>query len=199
VAINLLKLLSRFDEVSDRETEHAYSRTLVPSVAEYGYLNIVYKPQAPGVVAAGDTALRLPATLLAFYAAWNGARLFFDVLSIRGCLPSGQRYNRSDPFAVLPFDLRESDRSLACQLDEAGVIRIGTYNSDGSAVCMQRDSRQVECYIGKDLARPRERWSSLDEWLISEISRLSLFFDSAGKALISNDRLLLPGSGATPD
>jgi hypothetical protein len=199
MAIDLLNLIARFDDVSDRETDHAYFRTRVRSVAEYGYLYIVYKPPARDIVAAVDADLRFPPALREFYADWNGARLFFSALAIRGCLPSGQVYNRSDPFAVLPFDLGEVDRRSDHQLDEAGVICIGTYRSDGSVVCMHRDSGQVDCYVGRDLARVRREWSTLEEWMVSEITRLSLFFDSAGNCLISDEGLFLPGGDERPN
>ncbi len=193
MTIDLLKLISRFEEVSDRETEHGYFRTRVPTVAPYAYLNIIYKPCASEVLGAVHAELRLPAALFDFYRVWNGARMFLGALSVRGCLPEGQRINRSDPFALLPFDLRESDRALASVLDREGLLRIGTYNHDGSIVCMSRDSERVQCYHEADIGRVRQAWSSLSEWLVSEIARLSLLFDSKGHPLAPEDLLLPPG------
>jgi hypothetical protein len=198
-ALDLLALLSRFDNLSDRETDHAYFRTLVPSVAKYGYLSVVFKPQAPDIVAAVSTELNLPPALCEFYTSWNGARLFFGALSIRGCLPAGQLLNRSDPFALLPFDLRESGRGLASRLERKGLLRIGTYNADGSIVCISRDSGRVECYVEEDLGRVRQAWGSVNEWLVSEIARISLLFDSKGNRLVTNGRFLLPGTEARPN
>jgi len=199
MTIDLLKLISRFDAVADKETEHAYFRTRVASVAPYAYLNIIYKPCPQELLAAVDSELRLPRSLLDFYKLWNGSRMFLGTLSVRGCLPQGQALNRSDPFALLPFDLREPDRRLASRLETKGLLRIGTYNSDGSIVCISRDSGRVECYVGADLGKVRQAWGGLHEWLMGEISRISLLFDSKGNRLVMDERLLLPGSEVRPN
>jgi len=199
MTIDLLKLISRFDVVADRETEHAYFRTRVASVAPYAYLNIIYKPCPQELLAAVHSELRLPQSLVDFYKLWNGSRMFLGALSVRGCLSQGQLLNRSDPSALLPFDLREPDRGLASRLETKGLLRIGTYNSDGSIVCISHDSGRVECYVGADLGRVRQGWASVQEWLMSEISRISLLFDSKGNRLVTDDRLLLPGSEARPN
>lgn len=199
MTIDLLKLISRFDAVADRETEHAYFRTRVASVAPYAYLNIIYKPCPQEVLAAVHSELHLPQSLVDFYKLWNGSRMFLGALSLRGCLRQGQLLNRSDPFGLLPFDLREQNRGLASRLETNGLLRIGTYTLDGSIVCISRDTGRVECYVGAELERVRQSWGSLQEWLMSEISRISLLFDPKGNRLATDERFLLPGGEARPN
>lgn len=74
-------------------------------------------------------------------------------------------------------------------------IYIGSYGYDRSMVCINRDTEVVSCFQGVEFAKLRKTWPNLENWLIEEIRRLSILFDSDGKLLVSEDQLL-PDAGA---
>jgi len=197
VSIDLLAALGKFRNISDRETDHAYFKTKVPSVAPEAYLNIVYKPAAPDIRAELEKELQLPSSLVEFYQQWNGARLFVTALSIYGCIPRNYLICRTDPFRLLPFNLRELNRECGWQAAKRNLICIGTYSYDGSIVCMRRKSQEIVCYFGEQFGEERQSWSNLDEWLGEEISRLSICFDENGNRLVPKENLL-PGPDPSP-
>jgi hypothetical protein len=192
MSIDLLGVLGKFEDASSRETEDAYFRTHVPEVGSGAYLNIVYKAPASAVLQEVERELRLPATLLEFYNAWNGARLFVGALSVYGCLPAGQRIDRTDPLKLLPYDIREVNREFAMQTKVRGLLCIGSYSYDRSIVCMRREPQSVVCYVGTEFSKVRQEWSGVEQWLSGELSRLSLLFDADGKRLVAKESLL-PG------
>jgi hypothetical protein len=197
VTIDLLAALGKFKNLSDRETDHAYFMTKVPSVAPEAYLNIVYKPVAPEIRAELEKGLQFPNSLAEFYQHWNGARLFVGALSIYGCLPRNYLLYRADRFKVLPFNLREINHEFLSQTSHKNLICIGSYSYDRSIVCMNRKSQSIACYVGKQFAEERQTWPSLDQWLSDEITRLSFFFDECGNRLVPEEHLL-PGPNPSP-
>lgn len=190
--INLLKLLGKFESVSNRETAGAYFQTHVPAVGSDAYLNIVYKAAPMAVVREVDRDIRLPASLIDFYTTWNGARLFVGALSIYGCLSIGQTLDRTDPYKLLPFDLRAVNQEFAMRTTDLGLLCIGSYSFDRSIICMRRKTQSVICFVGKHFSKVRMEWTSLELWLTEEIARISLLFDEKGNRLVEKDHLL-PG------
>jgi hypothetical protein len=190
--IELLRLLTKFNDLADRETEDAYFRTHVPTVGSSAYLNIVYKAPPRSILEEVDRDLHFPESLKRFYADWNGARLFVGALSVYGCLSNGRSFDRTDPFRLPPFDVREINREFAKQTKSAGLICIGSYSYDRSIVCIHRETQSVFCCVGKDFSKRRQEWADLDQWLTEETGRLSFLFDSTGTRLVDKE-LLLPG------
>jgi hypothetical protein len=190
--IDLLAMLGKFETVSDQETPDAYFRTHIPVVGSSAYLNIVYKASPKAVLDEVDQEVRLPESLLDFYNAWNGARLFVGALSVNGCVPTGQLLDRTDPFKLLPFDVRDANKKFTRQTKDAGLVCIGSYSYDGSIVCLHRETQSVSCYVGTDFSKLRQEWRSLDHWLRDEVVRISLLFDTRGNRLVEKERLL-PG------
>ena len=197
VSVDLLAALGKFRNISDRETDHAYFKTKVPSVAPEAYLNIVYKPAASDIRAELEKELQLPSALAEFYQQWNGAHLFLPGFSIYGCIPRNYLICRTDPSRLLPFNLRELNRECGSQAAKRNLICIGTYSYDGSIVCMRRKSQEIVCYFGEQFGEERQSWSNLDEWLGEEISRLSICFDENGNRLVPKENLL-PGPDPSP-
>ena len=192
MAINLLAMLGKFKKMADQETEDAYFRTKVPSVGPDAFLNIVYKAPPREVSDEVELDLRLPSSLSDFYRQWNGARFFVGGLSVYGCVPSGQQLDRTSPFKLLPFNIREVNREFSRQVNDAGLVCIGSYSYDRSIVCMRRESQSVVCFVGKDFSNVRREWRNLEHWLAEELLRLSLLFDEEGNRLTDKGRLL-PG------
>jgi hypothetical protein len=192
VALDLIVQLKKFRNVSDRETSDAFFLTHLPAVGSAAFLNIVYKAAPSQIREEIGRELRLPSTMLEFYNAWNGARLFVGALSIYGCVPEGQLLDRTDPTRLQPFNIREVNHEFQRRLRDREVVCIGSYSYDRSIVCMDRRSQAVTCHIGTEFGRVRQEWTSLDQWLTDELGRLSLLFDERGNRLVEKDRLL-PG------
>jgi hypothetical protein len=194
LTIDLLATLARFENVDDYETALAFYRTRVPAVGRLAYLNSVYKPAPPEVRHELDDALGLTSELRDFYAQWNGVRLFFDLLSIYGCLPRRYLLDRADPTDLLPFDLRQINAELAERLSGTDLVCIGAYGYDRSRVYQRRATGEVICAVGDDqVGDLRGRWPSLREWLASEIPRVAACFDPKGRRLVPPERSL-PGA-----
>ncbi|MGH9719989.1 MAG: hypothetical protein ACRD8O_07235 [Bryobacteraceae bacterium] len=192
MAFDLLTLLGKFKNLSNRETDAALFRTKVPSVGPDAYLNIVYKPAAAQVRTELARELQFSSSLSEFYQCWNGARFFVGALSVYGCLPVNYQIVRSDPLKLLPFSIREVNREFSTQMKERDLVCVGSYSYDRSVVCICRKSQSVTCFVGKDFSKERQSWSSLDHWLSDELLRLSALFDESGDRLVEKDKLL-PG------
>lgn len=192
MAIDLLRHLGEFQDVSNRETKDAYFLTHVPSVGSAAYLNIVYKAPEPALREEVGRELKLPSTLQDFYCSWNGARLFVGALAVYGCLPVDKVLQRSDPTRLLPFDIREVNLEFARETQARDIICIGSYSYDRSLVCIHRETLSVTCYVGKDFGNVRQEWVSLGQWLTDELARLSLLFDERGVLLVEK-QFTLPG------
>ena len=191
--VDLLGLLARFADVDDLEVQRAYYRTKVPSVGPQAYLNIVFRPTDVAVRKEVEHEVGLQPDLVEFYSRCNGARLFFDRVSIYGCLPRPHPpLDRDDPFGFLPFDLRRVNAELGEDLAERNLLCVGAYGYDRSYVSVRRDTCEVVCATGDDFDRLRARWRSLSDWLSSEIPRVGGCFDERGKLLVTPEATL-PG------
>lgn len=191
--INLTKLVERFSSSGDVETPSAYYLTGLQNPHGVAHLNIIFKAAPLPVREWVATRLDLCANLRAFYAMWNGARLFFDSLSLYGCLPRNQLFDRANPFGVLPFDIVEINSECLPGRAKDNLICIGSYSFDRSLVCIERLSGEIICFEGASFNKQRSAWKSLDSWLNEEIARLSLLFDYNGNQL-APDELTLPSA-----
>jgi hypothetical protein len=195
--IDLFSLLSRFENIDDVETDIAFYRTKVPSVAPMAYLNIVYKATTRATVEEHESALHLPPELVEFYRQWNGARLFVGRMSIFGCIPNPHPlFKRQDPLAYLPFDLRLENGMRHSELLSRNLLCVGVYTQDTSLVCMRRHTSEVICTMGKDLDRVRAQWPSFREWLSAEVPRVAACFDERGNLAVP-PAFTLPGTTPT--
>jgi hypothetical protein len=194
MAIELLRLLAQFENVSDRESDTAYFRTHVPSVAPLAYLHIIFKPAPEDVLADAARRLRMPRPLIEFLAAQNGAILFSDALSVGGVHRVGQLLDREDPFLCQPYNTELSNRNWP-PYDPERFLAIGSYSFDGSTVCIDRRDQRIYLFERGDetlLPTPLCSWQDLDQWITSEITRLSVLFDRRGKALVKEFQTLPP-------
>lgn len=184
---DLIGFLSKFKNISNMETEHAFFKTMVsPGV----YLNTIFKPASLGTVIQVAEDLMLPESLIKFYRGCNGAHLFVNALSIWGCLPKSYLLDRSQPFTLPPFNIRDANREMLSRRQDENLICVASYYYDGSSVCMHRSSQKVICFVGTGFTEELCKWNTLEEWLTSEITRLSLCFNDEGKCLVDEKHLL---------
>jgi hypothetical protein len=189
MAVAILPLLEKFENVNDRETETAFLRT---QVAVEGYLNIVYKPANPDTLLAATKKLRFPRQFGELLSTQNGAILFSGALSLYGVVSAGTLLKRDDPSSLPPYNIE--DENFDWPPDDAETfLVIGGYSFDGSRVCIDRGGSRVCLFRrGEDrlLPTPVHSWQSPDEWLRSEIARLAFLFDSMGKMLVDESNTL---------
>jgi hypothetical protein len=184
---DLLKLLSKFENVNNQENDVAYYRTHVPWVAELAYLNIVYKPADPTTLESVSAEMRIPKPWKEFLATTNGARLFSAYLYIYGVVDPGTLLDRSDPFRLPTINLERTNRGLT--LDRQQYLEIGSYGQDGSLVCLDRERNTVQVFH-RGSKTAYASWPSSEEWLNLEVQRLADLFDSRGKLLTDGDATL---------
>ena len=182
MTIDLLRALSKFEVANDQESEIAVFRTHVPWVAPLAYLHIIYKPAPHFLLEDLAEKLRMPKPCTQLLAKQNGAHLFAGALSIFGVHRQGQLLNREDPFLALPFNIEWENAELKC-LDRARFLAIGGYGFDGSTVCIDRRDGRVSVFR-RDETNPLVSWCDLEDWVNSEVARLSLLFDWRGKRLV---------------
>lgn len=190
MTIEVLRLLSAFENINDRESETAFFCTHVPQAGSLAYLNIVFKPAAADVLRRAAVKLRMPGVLAEFLSVQNGAILFLGALSIYGVHRSGQLLNRGDPFFDLPFSIEEENRNWPAP-DSTRFLAIGGYSFDGSMVCIDRRDCSLSLFGRGErdlLPAPLLNWPSLQVWLTTEIARLSMLFNHKGKRLVDESQ-----------
>jgi hypothetical protein len=190
--MKLIKLLSKFHSFNDRESEAAFFLTNVPWVAPQAYLNIIFKPAPTDALNHVKTALALPASFCELLGSQNGAIMFSGALCIYGVHKPRQLLDRSNPFALPPFDI-ELENSNWPPDDAERLVAIGAYGADGSRVCMDRFKLHLELWpreAPRLRSSPPLLWESLDQWILSEIPRLSMLFNETGKLLVADAETL---------
>jgi hypothetical protein len=175
---DLYKLLREFEDINDQESETAYFRTNVPSVAPLAYLHIIFKPVPDPVRSERTQALQIPRSLADFYRAQNGAILFSGSMSIYGLHQPGQLIERDDVFRILAFNIEDHNS----EPPRPSLLCCGGYSVDGSSVWIDRIDGIIYRYM-QHLRAPCNTWRSLEEWIGHEISRLSALFDRRGTNL----------------
>ena len=184
---DLLKLLSKFENVNNQENDVAYYRTHVPWEAPLAYLNIIYKPADPTTLESVSDEMRIPKPWKEFLATTNGAVLFSSYLYVFGVVDPRQLLDRSDPFRLPPMNLEKLSRGLT--LDRQQYLQIGSYGQDGSLVCLDRQRNTVAA-LHKGSKTAYASWPSSEEWLNLEVKRIADLFDSRGKLLTDGDATL---------
>ena len=191
MAVELLRLLSNFEHVNERESETAFFRTHVPWIGPQAYLNIVFKPAPEEALAETARRVRMPASLVEFLRTQNGAILFSGALSVCGVHRPGQLLNRQDAFSRMPFNLEdENDDWLAD--DSERFLPLGGYGFDGSSICIDRSDSCIYFFRRgeRGLLSTSLKWPSLEDWVKSEVARLSMLFDERGKRLVHESQTL---------
>jgi hypothetical protein len=188
--LDVFTLLSKFRDVNNRESESAFFLTHVPSVAPLAYLNIIFKTAPHDVLADVGARLKIPVPILGFLERYNGIILFCNSLCVFGVHRKGQLLNRTDRFAALPYNIENESLHFAPS-DRRRFFKFGAYGYDGSGVCMNRDDHSISVFRRREEA-PYRVWPSLEDWLESEIQRLSKMFDETGIWLVDESETLPP-------
>lgn len=192
MGIDILSLVSHFENTGDRETSTAVFRTRVQWVGASAYLHIVFKPASYDLLSHAATKLKMPASFVDFLRTQNGAVLFSGALSIYGIHAPGQLLKREDPEFALPFNIEDENQNWPPP-DRAIYLTIGGYSFDGSRVCINRNDGKVYLFergIQSLLRSPSHSWESFEQWIMSEVIRLTALFDRRGKRLVDESQTL---------
>ena len=188
--IKLLTEVESFENVGDRESDVAFFRTHVPWVAPEAYLHIIHKPATHSLLSHSAKKLRMPEPFVDFLAHQNGAHLFAGSLYIFGIVPHGQLLNRGRSLSLPPFNI-EQNNVPSKGFDNDSFLAIGGYGFNGSTVCLDRRNGRVSVFPrGGDL--PHFSWLDLEDWIRSEITRLSFLFDKKGNRLVDESLTVPP-------
>jgi hypothetical protein len=186
--VDLFQLTAKFQALNNRETDVASFHTHVPWVAPEAYLNIIYRPARPEVLAEVSARIKMPPPLRDLLARYNGAILLSGSLSLFGAVPQGQLLGRSEPSLLPPYNIESENRSWPPP-DRNRFLKVGGYGFDGSGVCIDREDLKVVVFRRKE-REPHCSWQTIDEWLDSEIRRLSVLFDVSGRPLVDESKTL---------
>jgi hypothetical protein len=196
--VDLFLLLSKFHSCNDVESETAFFKTHVPWVAPLAYLNEIFKPLPFSITNAAARNLNIPHDLINFFRCYNGAILLSGSISIDGINRPGQLLDRDNPFLGLPFNIEVENQSWPSHNPER-FFPFGGYGWDGSRICIDRTDNKVHMFRrrGNVLDTCSEmHWPGFNEWLTSEIARLSFLFDESGKRLVDQSKTV-PRRGRT--
>jgi len=150
----------------------------VPHVAPEAWLHILFAPiEAQGVSAIRDALSHsLPSDYLEFLQVHNGLRLFSGDLWMGG---HRKNYARSGDFMWQPFCVVQENREYE-SIEDGGEFIIGGEERTGATIRYRIKDGGIFKYNQRG-KKPTCGWESLECMLSSEVSRLSLCFDSSGK------------------
>jgi hypothetical protein len=160
-------------------------------IGPLAYFHVVYRPVSSLLVAEVGQRLKFPNSLRAFYQACNGMDLYAGTIRLFGCVEKGTPLDRSDPLSLPPLSITDMNQQFVSPRYSREVLSIGTYSYDRSLLCIDRQSERVTCYRGEDLRYERKSWPTIEDWLVSEQTRLSFLFSPDGR-LLGTERLGLP-------
>ena len=183
MTIQILSLLTKFENVDNRETETAFFQT---RIAPETYLNVVYKPAQAETLFSVAAKLKFPDKFTELLAQQNGAVLFSGAFSVYGVVPPGTLLNRNDPLSLPPYNIEDENRDWPPD-DPERLLVIGGYGFDGSSACIDRTTSQIYLFQRGEqtlVSSPSASWPSPGEWITSEVARLSFLFDRRGKRMV---------------
>lgn len=174
-------LSKKFDTAKSVRTAMATCLTHVPSVAPYGYLNIVFNPLSPDKLQLAASQFNCPDVLLSFWHCYNGLRLFFSAFSVYGVIDEDALVDRTDYFAYEPF-------SIAAAIREArrlpgwneNLFPVGWYGYDGSHAFLKKSSLSIHCFEATTLRKERCVFPTFQSWLKNEIDRIASLYSRDG-------------------
>ena len=187
-SMKLIDLLKRRADLNVLETPLAVYVTKVPG-AEEAYLHTIHKPADPEILATTSRDLEFPPSLVAHFEQCNGGSLFCASvacigINLFGCLPKGRSLSRALDQDSPPIDIRTSNRGVREH------IAFASYGYDTSLVLVNMRNENVRCCHGRDIVKTRREWPSIDDWLTSELDRLSQVFAPDGTCLVTCEELV---------
>jgi len=188
--ISLEELLSKFKPCNNVEYEGRKFMTLVPSVGDLAYLNIIYDAACADVQRDIIDPLKLPADVREFYRTYNGADLFAGLFSLYGFMPKKYLIYRDDWRKTLPYNILDLNERFFDNLAASNIVLFASYGFDRSGVFIERSTGLVHCSVADNLRRIRASWVSFETWLEEEIGRLSECFDENGNRLVEIEETL---------
>ena len=142
----------------------------VPEVAPYAFLHSIYHGLSNKEILDIENLIgfQLPLAVKKMYETFNGLTLFVDTLNIYGLRKNN---NRSIESSWQPYDIRTYNVEERIEGATESMLFIGGYSLNGNKVYFNMKNECV--YLcSKDNISPLAKWSSLEEWLTTEVNRL---------------------------
>jgi hypothetical protein len=181
--INLDSLLSKFENINDFDIEGRHFRTHTPNRAPKAYLNIFYSAINLNKYDYSIIPSEFSNELSLFYQEYNGGRLFAGSFYIYGFWAPSQLLDRSNFKQSLPYNIVDQNNNFLNIQDKPNLVNIGVYSYDLSEVCLDKNTGMVFCYKEQNILNVRAKWNTFNEWIITEINRLSELFSPKGQLL----------------
>jgi hypothetical protein len=160
-------------------------------LGSFAYLHTIFKPLLDSTLVRLEEQETMPASVRQFYRSCNGMELYAGTIRMFGFVARGTPLDRSDPFSLPPLSITQMNRNFIDQRYAGKLLCIGAYSYDRSLLCVDHASGRIICYQGEDLNNIRKTWPTIDDWMISELARLSMLFSPDGRVLVDR-RLCLP-------
>lgn len=157
------------------------------------FLHAINKPIEKLIREEVASELDFPQSLVAHFEECNGGSLYCASatcigINLFGCVPRQSMLNRNLDDEWPPIDIRRSNRPAT------DYVVFASYGFDASLVLVNRRDQTVRCCVGRDLSKTRQEWTSIEEWLGSEIDRLAKLFTPEGLCLVKC-KDLVPAEG----
>jgi hypothetical protein len=148
-----------------------------PEIAPKAYQHIVYAPLDESQLGELEERLNRPVhfKLKQLLAIANGMIVFSGELRVMGYVPV-KREAESRIHNYPPCIISRNVSGRMKGLRERAVI-VGFYQSDGSYVSIEFDGTVVR-FDAKGDGRALRKWQDIDDWLISEVSRLAREYEA---------------------
>jgi len=190
--IDILSLLGKFKPRDNYRYMGAHCLTHIPRLGECAYLNTIFEPAEQGVQQQLIDPLQLPGQLRDFYRQDNGLHLLSDTLSVHGFFPRRFLYEREDLKRRYPYNVMQPYGNHSNDCPNTELFFFASYVYDRSHVVIEKKSGKVVCLYPDSIKEIRAFWPTFEQWLITEVQRLSDGFDENGIRLIPLEATL-PG------
>lgn len=152
----------------------------VPHIAPQAWLHAIYPPLhlEEIILIESELGLKIPSAYKEFLSEMNGLTLFSGSLDLFGYR---RIEGRTFEAAYQPFNLIKLNREERLKDTPEGYFFIGFYNWDGSLLYL--DGNEVVHRCSSSSFKSINSWLTFEIFIDSEVKRLSLMFDKAGKEI----------------
>lgn len=178
---SILRILNRWEGLGAKITKNG-DRLIghIPHVGSMAYLNIVFGPLTKVQISEIVNIIghALPNDLERFYLLANGGS-FFDSIEIYGLRRDYDRSISDNVYQPISMDYLNVTDKVDGKLEN--MTFFGSYNWDGSKLFMLNEDQRVFMCSANSAAHILHEWPNFEQFLLSEMQRLSKLFDSNGK------------------
>ncbi len=176
-------LVYKFQELGIEQTEN---ETILigktPQIGTEAWLNKIYKPLSESDLKELENNLNteIPKQYKDFLRNFsNGLNILVSTFSLYGLRKNNSRdlISNRQPYSIETPNIFERHKNA-----KESYFYIGAYDWDGSLLFIDKETEKIHC-CERFSAISRYEWNSLEEMIISEITRIYILFDDKGKEI----------------